>query len=282
MTVPAWQSRAPSHAYGTFNDDETYGFGELSPGERVCPPPSRGGKAARRGALLLLIALGGAWAVAGDQLTWPEWLPFDKSALLALMDRGQTGLAASPASTAAPVAPPAMTELTPKPAPLQGAPAPTPDKAAASKEAAAPLTTAALPSAGAASRDAPSAELPPPVADPADAYQVRALAVGLHPGLSRALLSRLSAADYRNAGIAIQAAIAETPDDGVYIWPRQRKPDLALFHVHFVPGAAPDCRRYVVTVAKDGWVTTALPMERCGPKPGQGPESKRAATDKSR
>ena len=96
---------------------------------------------------------------------------------------------------------------------------------------------------------------------------MRALAVGLHPGLSRVLLARLSPDDYRNAGIAIQKAVAETPDSGVLVWPRQRKPELALFHVRFVPGAAPDCRRYVVTVTKDGWLTTALPMEKCGPQP---------------
>jgi hypothetical protein len=46
-----------------------------------------------------------------------------------------------------------------------------------------------------------------------------------------------------------------------------------LFQVRFVAGAAPGCRRYVVTVTKDGWLTTALPMEKCGPKretPGRG------------
>jgi len=49
----------------------------------------------------------------------------------------------------------------------------------------------------------------------------------------------------------------------VFVWPRQRKPELALFEVRFVPGAAPHCRRYVVTVTKDGWSTTAPPMEKC-------------------
>ena len=62
----------------------------------------------------------------------------------------------------------------------------------------------------------------------------------------------------------------ESPDDAVFVWPKQRKPELALFQVHFVPGAAPDCRRYVVTVTKDAWSTTALPMERCGVKPVRG------------
>ena len=70
--------------------------------------------------------------------------------------------------------------------------------------------------------------------------------------------------DYRNAEIAIQTAVAKTADDAVFVWPRQRKPELALFRVRFVPGAAPECRRYVVTVTKDGWSTTAPPMEKCG------------------
>jgi hypothetical protein len=109
--------------------------------------------------------------------------------------------------------------------------------------------------------------LSPPTVDPADPYQKRAAAVGLHPDLSRVLLKRLSPTDYRNAGIAIQTAVAKTPDDAVFVWPRQRKPELALFQVHFVRGGAPDCRRYVVTVTKDGWSTTAPPMEKCGTSP---------------
>ena len=98
---------------------------------------------------------------------------------------------------------------------------------------------------------------------------MRAAAVGLHPDLSRALLARLSPTDYRNAGIAIKTALAETAETAVYVWPRQRKPEEALFKVRFVPGAAAGCRRYVVTVTKDGWLTTALPMEKCGPQPRQ-------------
>jgi hypothetical protein len=100
--------------------------------------------------------------------------------------------------------------------------------------------------------------------DPSDPYQRRAEAVGLHPQLSRVLLARLTPADYRNAGIAIATAISQTPDQGVLVWPRQRTPEQALFQVRFVAGAAPGCRRYVVSVTKDGWLTTAPPMEKCG------------------
>ncbi len=93
--------------------------------------------------------------------------------------------------------------------------------------------------------------------------QIRAEAVGLHYALSPVLLSRLSKADFRNAGYAIRTALAKTADDGTFKWPRGRKAGLAIFEVRFVPGAAPGCRRYVVTIEKDRWLTTALPIEKC-------------------
>jgi surface antigen len=115
-----------------------------------------------------------------------------------------------------------------------------------------------------------SSQSVPPVAAPAahlEGYQKQAEAVGLHPDISGAVLSRLTKADYRNAGIAIKTALAETPDTEVLAWPRPAKPGLALFEVHFVPGAEQNCRRYVVTVTKDRWSTTAPAMEKCGIKP---------------
>ncbi|MGI9423581.1 MAG: hypothetical protein ACR2PA_10335 [Hyphomicrobiaceae bacterium] len=113
----------------------------------------------------------------------------------------------------------------------------------------------------------PVSPLPPPTVDKSDAYQVRALAAGLHPGLSRALLVRLSLTDYRNAAHAVRTALAKTPDDKVFAWPEGRHRDLARFQVRFVASALHNCRRYIVEVIKDGWVTTAQPMEKCGPKP---------------
>lgn len=97
-----------------------------------------------------------------------------------------------------------------------------------------------------------------------DPLRRRAEAAGLNPDLSPMLLARLSETDLRNAAVAIRTAVAETPDEGSHIWPRQRTAGLAQFRVHFVAGAATHCRRYIVTVAKDGWLTTAPPMERCG------------------
>jgi hypothetical protein len=265
MTAPARHASARAYPYGAFDADEEYSFGDLSPGERIGSPLRRRGKALRRAGFLALIALGGGWAVYGERVPWPSWPALDIASLSQLMERRSR----SPVEPLPPAASPARVADADPPAKppqeIQTLPL-APSSAAASRSASPPLTTAAVPTE---TDDAPSEPLPPPSVDPSDPYQARALAVGLHPGLSRVLLERLSSTDYRNAGIAIKTAIAETPDDGVLVWPRQRKPELALFHVHFVRGAAPDCRRYVVTVAKDGWSTTALPMEKCGIQPGK-------------
>lgn len=194
-----------------------------------------------------------------------------------------TAGAATPTPTSAPVANPVS--------PTANAPASSSknDTAKAHKPAAAsddkPATddikTAALPSPK-HNDDAETSDLPAPKAKPRDdamsdysparselpqphdRYQVRAEAAGLHPGLSRAVLARFSPTDFRNARTAINTAVARTPDNGTFIWPRRREPGRALFKVHFVAGAPPDCRRYVVTVTMAGWTTTALPMEKCG------------------
>lgn len=107
---------------------------------------------------------------------------------------------------------------------------------------------------------------PPNHHDAPDPLQKRAEAIGLHPGLSPVILARLSEADWRNAKLAIEAALQTTTDDGWSTYPAKQQPKLALFRIHFVAGAGEDCRRYVVAIAKDGWLTTALPVERCGIK----------------
>jgi hypothetical protein len=246
-------------AYDAFEADEQYGHGELLPGERIGPPLRRsGGKALLRG-LIILSTLGGGWVLLGGQPIWPEWLPSGIAALYSAMERHGAGSAEPVRSAMTTTSPPA--ERVTKPAihePLPAGPQP-----------AAPERTALLAPAPISVEAPPAEPLPPPTVDPTDPYQARAVAVGLHPDLSRALLERLSPTDYRNAGIAIQTALAETPDRGVFVWPRQRHPELALFQVRFVPGAAPSCRRYVVTITKDGWLTTASPMEKCGLQPGR-------------
>jgi len=270
----ARRSTANTSAYDAYGAEEHYGHGDLFPGERIGRPlVGRGRRLMVRGGIVLLIALAGGWVWLDEEATWRGWLQAVTGAVSRTMDLGAAGPVKPTTASVATTAPSAIVERTTKPAALDVRPSSSPPPAstdtatpgAAPSQAAPSPTTAALPATTGA--DAPPVPAyQPPTVDPADPYQVRAAAVGLHPELSRVLLARLSPEDYRNAGIAIQKAVAETPDSGVFVWPRQRKPELALFQVRFVPGAAPDCRRYVVTIAKDGWVTTALPMERCGPQ----------------
>lgn len=272
MTARAWRSQSKSAAYD-FADDDYSAHWEITPGERVCPPSVRSrGRAFFRLVLFLLLVLGGYWAVAGDRGSWSEWLQI-ASAIMSQPSEPepepaeqQTAFAGAPQ-----LAEPPQQELVEIPATIS-APEPASDPTASENAVTESEQTAraeAPDEEETATSEAASEPLPPPTADPDDPYQARALAVGLHPGLSRVLLMQLSPADYRNAGIAIRTAIAETPDTGTYVYPRQRKPDHALFRVHFVRGAAPNCRRYVVTVTKKGWSTTALPMEKCGERVAQ-------------
>jgi hypothetical protein len=261
--VSGSHTQRPSN--GGFNAHRYAAFAELSAGERVCKPVARrNSKALMRGAFLSTIVLGGGWFLAGDQITFSGLRQTVIAAVSPFLD-SRNSEPSEPIANAAMFVSEPVPERT-----VRDAPAIASDQSAHTRMPQqindAVLTTAALPDNSGdddASLSTPE-RLPPPEADPSDPYETRALSVGLHPGLSRALLTQLSAADYRNAGIAIRKALTETPDDGTFIWPRQRKPELALFRVQFVAGAAPTCRRYVVTVAKDGWSTTALPMEKCG------------------
>lgn len=229
---------------------------ELVAGERI-GVPVRSSRLRRflRSLLITGLILGAGYIVALDPAAWwqrAQWVGAQVGSLGALLESKTASQAEPPAKAV----PPRLEALETEPLKQ------------ASVQAGQPMETVAParpePSDGADSALPEVQPLPPLVVDPNDPYQKRAEAVGLHPGLSRVLLARLSAADYRNAEHAINTAIAKTPDGTVFTWPRQRTPDLALFKVHFVRGVTPDCRRYVVTVTKDGWVTTALPMERCG------------------
>jgi hypothetical protein len=213
-----------------------------------------------------LIVLGGGWVLVDSQAALPKWLLNEIVAAysswewsipkLAVAPTGG-GLAAKPPIGSAPAPQPPVAEAT---AALLDVP-PRPVVTTVPPVA---TTGEAAPVAAEVSSEVPGAPLPPPVVDPSDPYQKRAEAVGLHPQLSRVLLARLTPTDYHNAGVAIATAVSQTPDHGVLVWPRQRTPDQALFQVRFVAGAAPGCRRYVVSVTKDGWLTTAPPMEKCG------------------
>jgi surface antigen len=165
-----------------------------------------------------------------------------------------------------PVAPRAMPPV--EEHPPMATPVVAPAEAPSAAETPAPAVTASLPPSAVA-KEAPQ-PLEQVKANPADPLQVRAEAAGLHPGLSRVLLESLTAEDYRNAGYAVRTALAQTPDSAVFVWPRKQTAGQAVFKVHFVAGAETDCRRYVVTVIKNRWATTARPMEKCGvPQPAQ-------------
>ena len=276
MTAPAWHSIEKTSAYPADDANNYYPevdpYEEIAPGERIVPLRTRSsGKGKLRGAILLL-ALGGGWYQLGDRMSWPSWLPTDIAGAMAVLDsKGLRPLETATAPVAA-TSPPVTMVATTKVSVLDAAPLPaikTVETPAAPEKPAPPPPAAAAPAPVATAYvDPPVTPLKPAVADPADPYQVRALAAGLHPDLSRALLARLTPADYKNAGIAIKTALAETPDTAAYIWPREQKSDIARFQVHFVPGSNHECRRYIVTVAKDGWSTTALPMEKCGAEVG--------------
>lgn len=269
---------------GDYGYDPSFAYDEVVPGERVGPPLARTrGRRIVRGGVLLLVTLGGGWFLLQHQEDVPRWTSAVADAV------SQLTAAAAPAESIA-SAPPRTDRRLPDPPfvptsapmapPLEERPmfvAP-PDAPPLSREASAPaadetpkppVTTASLPPHAVASEDPGSAAISAR-ANPADPLQVRAEAAGLHPGLSRVLLESLTPADFRNAGHAVRTALAQTPDSAVFVWPRQQAPGHAVFKVRFVAGADAGCRRYVVTVIKDRWATTARPMEKCGvPQPGQ-------------
>jgi hypothetical protein len=272
MTSPAWNPTADTSEYRSYSDQFVYG--ELAPGDRIGRPlGNMRRKAVLRGCTLLLVLIGGGWALQQEPPPWARTLVSDATAMFASLTKPSPAVQPAVAAATAPVLP-AIVDAPMKTTALDASSA-TREAAATARATASPEGRAStagnapekideLTPAAKSAEDIPGAPLKPPVVDPADPYQVKASAVGLHSDLSRVLLAKLSAADYRNAGIAIKTAIAETPDDGAYIWPKQRKPELALFKVHFVPGAPVQCRRYVVSIIKEGWLTTALPMEKCG------------------
>ena len=236
-----------------YDDDQPHAF-ELTAEDRIGPPPlSRAARLLRRLAhatFVIGIGAAGGWALQ----TWPDLparIQLQVAEVIAAMTRQP--VITEEATGSAAVAPPvSIAPLPPEPVAAMNQPAPP-----------VPATDETAAAQGATPIAEPPERLPPPKPDPADPNQKRAVAAGLHPGLSPALLARLTDADYRNAGIAVKTALTETPEDGELVWPREPKANLARFQVRFVRGAGSECRRYVVAVLKDGWKTTALPMEKC-------------------
>jgi hypothetical protein len=260
---------------------------DIAPDDRVGQPlKRRRGRWLRRAVFLLVCAgLGAVHAQNPDLL--PRWGAQTWNVAKPWLDRAiEVANSSMTAPNQATAAPDARTDTRIDAASLLRPPPPEPAPPEAPIKSAVQLPAAIEPEQSAPSAPAQTAEpvglaavappakadtapLPLPRAEAITPQQKRAEAVGLHPDLSRSLLAQMTDVDYRNAGEAIRRAIAETPDDGSFLWPVKRSGTLAQFKVHFVPGAAATCRRYVVTVAKSGWLTTALPVEKCGVRASQ-------------
>lgn len=263
MSVPRRSSDFES--YSAYDADVFDEFAEnefaLSPGERIGGQVSRANDAIAW-CLSVAMILGGGWAMIHDDgallARIPELATRASSAIGAIARLAESSQPpVSAPSSSAPIEHPAPQAALPQPPPLPVATAvaePPPVKSEPVEEAAATDDVHAT-QAGARKDDAARSR---------DPFQKQAEAAGLNPDLSRAVLMRFTKRDFKNARFAIETAIAKTPDDEVFVWPRQRKPGDALFKVHFVEGAGPDCRRYVVSVTVSNWTTTAQPMERCG------------------
>lgn len=251
--------------------------GEFHPGERIgAPPPTRTRSAVRQIVNATVItALG--WAAFETHTTWRPWLAMSLITIRAELAKAQNpSEPKTAAALPAPIEPLAaakevaeITGTTSPPPQSTSAPAPAdPTTAASPSPAAAPaeadITTSSI-SPDPASTPA-AAPLPEPEVDPTDPQQKRAASVGLHPRVSKVLLASLSDTDYSNARTAIRKALVEAADTDKFIWPRDANSKHAVFQVHFVAGAAAPCRRYIVTIVKNGWTTTAPPMEKCGVK----------------
>lgn len=283
MTGHAYTRPAPPSPSEHFRQHTDFLRWELAPDDRVGAPPARRHKRGRWLALAVMVLAGGGIAMIDDKIAAWNWTTAHLETTVSL---GRSLIGEATPKYPPPTAPPPVLPVLSTLEPLDSAPvrtagqemSPLPAVAAAAPE---PLAKVDDESGG---RDAPAepataasaeadkpAPLPPlpPLTDP---LQKKAESVGLHPELSRALLQRLTATDFKNAAIAIKKAIAETADGSELVWPARPARGLARFRIHFVPGISQACRRYVVGVAKDGWLTTALPMEKCGVKPRPGKE----------
>lgn len=299
MIGSSQQASSAVYSAADYARSEYSGSFALSADDRIGTPLRRHRIRAFFARLTILALLGGgAWAAYEYQPIWKKWVadltPASPSISINKPATASTsGLpinetqsaAGGPSAPGGPAGPKAETERlastlqkseTATVAPVarqapsivnkteEKAEAGTPSAAAAPAAArtASVATTGNVPAASTA-YTAPAA---PKAPTPAAAENLkRAEAAGLHPELSHVILARLSTADYQNAATAISRAVSHTGDDDALLWPKQRKSGQAQFKVYFVEGAAaPDCRRYVVTIAKDGWAHTALPMEKCG------------------
>ncbi len=247
------------------DDNQDYATSESNIHQLVAGEPAFAFRGIRRGSsmlpasIVIAIALAAGWSFVRYPAAWQSVI----AQVTALID--QRALApVTPTVHAPPAAsPPPPVEardVSAAPGAAAGTAMPEPQITAATG---APETDDGAPEGGVAA-NVRVEPLSPPAADPRDPNQKRALAAGLHPGISRAVLARLTDSDFRNAAVAVRTALADTPDDDVLSYPRGASEKVAQFEVRFVEGAGAECRRYVVTVTLARWSTTALPMEKCG------------------
>lgn len=271
--MSAYRASGEAYAYDGFDNpfvNDDYADNELVSGERICAPFGNARDSAKlRVCTSLSIAIVGGWALMNSGTIFHHLEATARTATEIATPQPESPdiaptLAAQTSEPARPLPELKSTEVTVAP----GTP-PQPDSTTADSNT--PSDTATAPTEKPESGDAPTAPSKVASATQPDAYKgdphrSRAAAVGLNPDLSDTLLQRLTPADYHNAAVAIRTALKKTPDTGSFVWPKKRSAKLARFEVHFVAGAAADCRRYVVTITKDHWATTAQPMEKCGIK----------------
>jgi surface antigen len=253
--------------------------GDFHPGERIGAPPLVPKRSLVRQVTSACVMIAIAWVAFETHATWRPLLAMSLIKIRSEVVKAETSAVPSAAIAPSPIQPlaaakevaeitgttspppqatPAPATATPEPEMADARPSPSP----AAGEAEISTSSIAPDDTG---TPAP-APLPEPEVDPTDPQQKRAAAVGLHPRVSKVVLASLSDTDYSNARTAIRKALAEAADTDKFIWPRDAGKKHAVFQVHFVAGAAAPCRRYIVTIVKNGWTTTAPPMEKCGIK----------------
>lgn len=251
-------------AYDTRPSDSSF---DVDPGERIGAAVGR--TAASRVAIrfVIAVALTGAWTAAVCTMDLKSVVSAARPALAAVIEKARAlaanvqaagpppvAVAGSPSEmTSAPLSGEAVSEMPPvlSALPMQEETSePTAYSGAAASE---PAGTDYTDTAVAAEEPAEKKE-----------RRIQAASAGLSPDLPNVLLSRLSKEDFKNAAYAIKTAIAKTADDAKFVWPLAPSRHQAKFEVHFVAGAEPGCRRYVVTVTKDRWSSTSAALERCG------------------
>ena len=255
------QNRWADSVYDTRPSDG--GFA-LDPGERIGAAVRRPRAALVAVRFVIAVALSGAWTGAVCTMGVGRIVSAAQPAVIAVIDTAQAlaeKIGAAGQHSAA-IGSPLDTPATPSPG---GAASEMPPVVAAlpmPEETREPIPEA--PAAEDVGSDYTEKAAEPE--EPAEKKEQRkqASAAGLSPDLPNVLLSRLSKEDFKNAAYAIKTAIEKIAEDAKFIWPRAPTAKQAKFEVHFVTGAEPGCRRYVVTVTKDRWSSTTAAMEKCG------------------